>query len=169
MTAIKPKTSKASIPSHVSGSASTTLSHYSFNRSSTLSSHESDEGHISSNRFCKLVKPSPFLKYPSKRVSILDVRHRHVNLSSLEIYQFEPDSPASPGFSDDESLENDFGSDISERPTISILKKGDDSRFARKNTLSKCYQGYRRKVTIVESMHWNVIFLLKKIQKLKRI
>lgn len=158
MSAIMAKTSKASSSSYVHRSASTTISYSSYDRSSTLSSQESNEGHISSNNYCKLVKPTPFLKYPSKRVSILDVPNRHVNLSSLDIYQFEPDSPASPGFSDDESLDTDSGSDISERMTVGILKKSDDSRFVRKNTIPKCYQGYRKKVTIIESMHWIILF-----------
>ena len=39
----------------------------------------------------------------------------------------------------------------SERMTVSILKKGDNSRFAKKNP--KCYQGYQRRVKIVERMH----------------
>jgi len=87
------------------------------------------------------------MKYPIKRVSILDVPHRHVNLMSLDIYQFEPDSPASPGLSEEDSMDMEGCVTFT-----SILKKGDDSRFAKKADKSTCFRpGLRRKVTIIEA------------------
>ena len=104
--------------------------------------------------FKRLVKHSPFVKYPAKRVTTLDVPHRFFNLSSLEIYENEPDSPVSPGLElDDSDLEE--STEDSRGLSKSILKKGKYSRYSRSEEGEhKVKEPFKRKklgrVTIVE-------------------
>jgi len=83
--------------------------------------------------FDDLVKESPFLKYSVKRVSVLDIPHRNVNLQSLEIHNFKPDWSVSPGgISSDRSDKTCPSTGDLDLPLKSILKKPHRSCFKTK-------------------------------------
>jgi len=90
-----------------------------------------NKDHVDSKNFADLIKESPFVKYPVKIVSTLDIPHRYVNLRPLELHSTEPDRSVSPGLSsdmsDDETCPSTGDLDL---PLKSILKKPQKSRFA---------------------------------------
>ena len=88
-----------------------------------------NKDHLDSQNFAGLIQDSPFQKYPVKIISTLDIPHRYVQLTSLEIYSSEPDRSVSPGISSDRSNETYPSTGDLDIPLKSILKKPNKSRF----------------------------------------